>query len=47
MAAAIARTGEIDPHACRRDCEERFGVEAVVRGYEDVYRTAVRRRIAA
>jgi glycosyltransferase involved in cell wall biosynthesis len=47
MAAAIARTEEIDAHACRRDCEERFGVEAVVRGYEDVYRIAMRRRVAA
>jgi glycosyltransferase involved in cell wall biosynthesis len=40
MAAAVARLGEIDPAVCRRSCEERFGVEAVVRGYEKVYRAA-------
>src|SRR5829696_3212470 len=37
MAEAIRRVGDLDPAACRRDCEERFSVEAVVRGYEDVY----------
>ena len=47
MAEAIGRVGEIDPGACRRDCEERFGVEAVVRGYEEVYRTAIARGVAA
>jgi glycosyltransferase involved in cell wall biosynthesis len=40
MARAVARLGEIDPEACRESCERRFGVPAVVRGYEDVYRTA-------
>jgi glycosyltransferase involved in cell wall biosynthesis len=44
MADAIGRVGELDPEDCRRDCEERFGVEAVVRGYEEVYREAVRRK---
>ena len=47
MAAAIGRVGEIDPGDCRRDCEERFGVEAVVRGYVEVYRTAIARGVAA
>jgi glycosyltransferase involved in cell wall biosynthesis len=47
MAEAIGRVGEIDPGDCRRDCEERFGVEAVVRGYEEVYRTAIARGVAA
>jgi len=47
MAEAIRRVGDLDPAACRRDCEERFSVEAVVRGYEEVYREAVGRRIAA
>ena len=41
MAAAVGRLGEIDPAACRRDCEERFGLAAVVRGYEGVYRSAM------
>ena len=40
MAASIERLGEIDPAACRSSCEHRFSVEAVVRGYEDVYRAA-------
>jgi len=34
MAAAVERLDEIDPHRCRRSCEERFSVEAVVAGYE-------------
>jgi glycosyltransferase involved in cell wall biosynthesis len=42
MAAAIARLGEIDPARCREDCEARFGVEAVVHGYEEVYRAAMK-----
>jgi glycosyltransferase involved in cell wall biosynthesis len=37
MAAAVGRLDEIDPAACRRVCEERFGVPAVVARYEDVY----------
>jgi glycosyltransferase involved in cell wall biosynthesis len=41
MAAAVARLGEIDPEACRRSCEERFGVPAVCARYEDVYRAAI------
>ena len=47
MAAAIGRLGELDPAACRHACEERFGVAAVVRGYERVYRRAVARPLAA
>jgi len=43
MARAVARLPELDPAACRRACEERFGVEAVVRGYEAVYADAVAR----
>jgi len=41
MAAAIGRLGEIEPSRCRRACEERFGVPAVVARYEDVYRDAM------
>jgi glycosyltransferase involved in cell wall biosynthesis len=41
MADAVARLGEIDPAACRDSCERRFGVPAVVRGYEEVYRAAI------
>jgi glycosyltransferase involved in cell wall biosynthesis len=40
MARAVARLGELDPAACRESCERRFGVPAVVRGYEQVYRAA-------
>lgn len=40
MARAVGRLGEIDPAVCRDACERRFGVAAVVRGYEDVYRAA-------
>jgi glycosyltransferase involved in cell wall biosynthesis len=43
MAAAVDRLGEIDPHDCRRSCEERFSVDAVVAAYEDVYRLAMGR----
>jgi glycosyltransferase involved in cell wall biosynthesis len=41
MAAAIERLGEIDPARCRSSTEERFGVDAVVAGYEAVYRRAI------
>ena len=41
MARAVSRLPEIDPAACRRACEERFGVGAVVRGYEAVYAEAI------
>jgi glycosyltransferase involved in cell wall biosynthesis len=37
MAAAVGKLAEIDPEACRRSCQERFGVPAVVEGYEAVY----------
>jgi glycosyltransferase involved in cell wall biosynthesis len=40
MAAAVGRLDEIDPARCRESCERRFGVPAVVRGYEEVYRAA-------
>jgi glycosyltransferase involved in cell wall biosynthesis len=40
MAAAVGRLDEIDPAECRRSCEERFGVDAVVERYEEVYRAA-------
>jgi glycosyltransferase involved in cell wall biosynthesis len=40
MAAAVGRLGEIDPAECRRSCEERFGVDAVVGHDEEVYRAA-------
>ena len=47
MAAALTRLDEIDPEDCRRSCEQRFSVEAVVRGYEDVYRATASARAAA
>jgi len=34
----IGRTTEIDPHACRAEALARFGVDAMVDGYEDIYR---------
>lgn len=47
MAAAVGRLDEIDAETCRRSCQERFSVEAVTRGYEDVYRAATSARAAA
>jgi glycosyltransferase involved in cell wall biosynthesis len=38
MARAIDRLPDLDPTDCRRTCEQRFSVDAVVRSYEDVYR---------
>jgi glycosyltransferase involved in cell wall biosynthesis len=46
MARAVDRVAEIDPADCRRACEERFGVDAAVRGYEEVYAAAVSARAA-
>ena len=37
MARAVGRLDELDPAACREACERRFGVPAVVKGYEEVY----------
>jgi glycosyltransferase involved in cell wall biosynthesis len=47
MARAVERLGEIEPSDCRGACEHRFGVPAVVRGYEEVYRAAAARRVPA
>jgi glycosyltransferase involved in cell wall biosynthesis len=41
MAQAVERLGAIDPADCRDACERRFGVPAVVRAYEEVYRAAM------
>ena len=38
MVTAIARVGEIDPHACRARVEKMFSATAMTAGYEDVYR---------
>ncbi|HEX2413536.1 MAG TPA: glycosyltransferase [Solirubrobacteraceae bacterium] len=46
MAHAIGRLGEIDPAACRDSCERRFGVPAVLDGYERVYGAAAARSVA-
>ena len=40
---ALARLREIDPHACRQRVEERFSMETMVAGYEQVYRTVFER----
>jgi len=45
MAEAVGRLGEIDPADCRAACERRFGVPAVVRAYEEVYRAAMTDRV--
>ncbi|MFN2490411.1 MAG: glycosyltransferase family 4 protein [Actinomycetota bacterium] len=37
LPGAIERIGEIDPSACRDHVVERFGVDAMVAGYEEVY----------
>ena len=34
---AVSRIQTLDRHDCRRDAEERFSVDALVRGYEAVY----------
>jgi glycosyltransferase involved in cell wall biosynthesis len=43
LAAAIGRVDEIDPRACRDRVAERFSVDAMVDGYERVYRDVVAR----
>jgi glycosyltransferase involved in cell wall biosynthesis len=47
MAEAVERLHEIDPADCRDACERRFGVPAVVAGYEEVYRAASARGVPA
>jgi glycosyltransferase involved in cell wall biosynthesis len=47
MAQAVQRLDEIDPAACRRTCEARFGVPAVVAGYEEAYGAAAEASVAA
>ena len=42
MVNALARVGELDRAACRRDAERRFSAEAVVGSYESLYFNAVR-----
>jgi len=37
MAAAVARVGELDPHAMRAVVKEQFSAEAMVAGYEHIY----------
>ena len=37
MAEAIGRIDEIDRVACREHAEERFGIDAAIDGYEEVY----------
>jgi glycosyltransferase involved in cell wall biosynthesis len=46
MVAAIGRLDEIDPHDCRADVEERFGVDQVTRAYERVYAEVVASRVS-
>ena len=33
----LSRLEQIDPHACRARVEQRFSIDAMVRGYEDVF----------
>jgi glycosyltransferase involved in cell wall biosynthesis len=40
-AAALERIGQIDPRACRGRVEERFTLERMLDGYEEVYRGVV------
>jgi glycosyltransferase involved in cell wall biosynthesis len=46
MARAVDRLAELDPADCRRSCQERFGVDAAVGGYEQVYAAAASARAA-
>jgi glycosyltransferase involved in cell wall biosynthesis len=34
----VGHVGELDPAACRRRVEELFSGEAMVRGYEEIFR---------
>jgi hypothetical protein len=47
LPAAIERADEIDPDACRQTVVDRFSIEAMARGYEQVYRDAIERSRAA
>ncbi len=47
LAMAVSRVRALDRGACRRDAEERFSAEALVRGYEGVYRRVARGGIPA
>jgi len=38
---AVQRLNRIEREAVRRDCEERFSCDAIVRAYEDLYREAI------
>jgi glycosyltransferase involved in cell wall biosynthesis len=40
---ALARVGEIDRTACRRRVQERFSIDTMVAGYEEVYRRVFER----
>jgi glycosyltransferase involved in cell wall biosynthesis len=40
MADAVARLGEIDPHACRQSVQSRYAPAVVAAAYEAVYRRA-------
>lgn len=44
MVAAVERTGDIDPRACRHRVEETFSATSMTDGYEAVYRQALDRR---
>jgi glycosyltransferase involved in cell wall biosynthesis len=35
---ALGRVGDVDPHVCRKHVEENFSAQAMVAGYEEVYR---------
>lgn len=41
MVAAVGRCGDLDPADCRRHAQANFSAEAMVRGYERVYRDAM------
>jgi len=40
-ARALGKIGSIDRAACRRSIEERFGIERMISGYEELYRSLV------
>ena len=47
LPAAIERAGEIDPDICRQVVENRFSLQTMARGYEEVYLGAIERSRAA
>ena len=44
MVEAVGRVDEISPHGCRAHVGLRFSAQAMVRGYERIFRSVLARR---